>query len=57
MVPLLVSGYCKGGCPPKLLSRNGGPLQGAELIAKVITGIPFKDGVEVPKENPQEIAA
>jgi putative transposase len=32
-------------------------LRGAELIAKVITGVPFKDGVEVPKENPQEIAA
>ena len=32
-------------------------LRGAELIAKVITGAPFKDGVEVPKENPQEIAA
>ncbi len=32
-------------------------LRGAELIAKVITGVAFKDGVEVPKENPQEIAA
>ncbi len=32
-------------------------LRGAELIAKVITGVPFKDGVEVQKENPQEIAA
>ena len=32
-------------------------LRGSELIAKVITGVPFKDGVEVPKENPQEVAA
>lgn len=32
-------------------------LRGAELIAKVITGAPFKDGVEIQKENPQEIAA
>ncbi|MHB1529310.1 MAG: hypothetical protein ACYCXT_07760 [Acidiferrobacteraceae bacterium] len=43
------------------LSKNAEPhwlkLRGSELIAKVITGVPFKDGVEVPKENPQEVAA
>ena len=32
-------------------------LRGSELIAKVICGVPFKDGVAVQKENPQEIAA
>ena len=32
-------------------------LRGSELIAKVITGVPFKDGVEVPEEHRQEVAA
>ncbi len=32
-------------------------LRGSERIAQVITGVPFQDGVEVPKENPQEDAA
>jgi len=32
-------------------------LRGAEMIAKVITGVPFKNGVEVQKTVRQEIAA
>ena len=32
-------------------------LRGSELIAKVITGIQFKDGVEVQKKDHQKIAA
>ncbi len=32
-------------------------LRGSELIAKVITGIPFKDGVEVQKTDHQKVAA
>jgi len=32
-------------------------LRGSELIAKVITGIQFKDGVEVQKKDRQKIAA
>ena len=32
-------------------------LRGAELIAKVITGVQFKNGVEVPKKGRQKIAA
>ena len=32
-------------------------LRGAEMIAKVITGVQFKNGVEVPKKDRQKIAA
>ncbi len=32
-------------------------LRGAEMIAKVITGVQFRNGVEVPKKNRQKIAA
>jgi transposase-like protein len=32
-------------------------LRGSELIAKVIGGVPFKDGVAVQQDNPQDIAA
>jgi hypothetical protein len=32
-------------------------LRGAEMIAKVITGVQFKNGVEVQKNVRQEIAA
>ncbi len=32
-------------------------LRGAEMIAKVITGVQFSNGVEVPKKNRQKIAA
>jgi putative transposase len=32
-------------------------LRGAELIAKVITGVQFRNGVEVPKKDRQKIAA
>ena len=32
-------------------------LRGAEMIAKVITGVQFKNGVEVPKKDHQKIAA
>jgi hypothetical protein len=32
-------------------------LRGAELIAKVITGVQFKNGVEVQQKARQEIAA
>ena len=31
--------------------------RGAEMIAKVITGVQFRNGVEVPKKDRQEIAA
>ena len=36
---------------------RGQLLRGAELIAKVITGVQFKDGVEVQKKDHQKIAA
>ena len=32
-------------------------LRGAEMIAKVITGVQFRNGVEVPKKDRQKIAA
>ena len=32
-------------------------LRGAELIAKVVTGVQFRNGVEVPKKDRQKIAA
>ena len=32
-------------------------LRGSELIAKVITGVQFKNGVEVPKQGRQKVAA
>jgi transposase-like protein len=32
-------------------------LRGAEMIAKVITGVQFKNGVEVPKKDRQKLAA
>ncbi len=32
-------------------------LRGSELMAKIITGIQFKDGVEMPKKDHQKIAA
>jgi putative transposase len=32
-------------------------LRGAELIAKVITGVQFKNGIEVQQNARQEIAA
>ncbi|MDE3042909.1 MAG: IS256 family transposase, partial [Nitrospirota bacterium] len=32
-------------------------LRGTELIAKLMQGVQFKNGVEVQKENRQEIAA
>ena len=36
---------------------NNSILHGAEMIAKVITGIQFKNGVEVQKKDRQKIAA
>jgi len=32
-------------------------LRGAEMLGKVITGVQFKNGVEVPKKDRQKIAA
>ena len=32
-------------------------LRGAEIIAKVITGVQFRNGVEVPKKDRQKLAA
>ena len=32
-------------------------LRGSELIAKVVTGVQFKNGVEVPKQGRQKVAA
>ena len=32
-------------------------MKGSERIAQVITGVVFKDGVAVPKQGCQEIAA
>ncbi len=41
----------------KNAEQHGLKLRGSERIAQVITGVRFQDGVEVPKENPQEVAA
>jgi len=32
-------------------------LRGAEMIAKIITGVQFRNGVEVPKKDRQKIVA
>jgi hypothetical protein len=32
-------------------------LRGAEMLGKVITGVQFQNGVEVPKKDRQKIAA
>ena len=41
----------------KTAERRWRVLRGSELIAKIITGVQFKNGTEVPKKDHQKIAA